>query len=84
MHEALALDPRRYGLIGTSTLDLVALHPDRFDVIALSAARQVAALADAARRTNARLAVIDDEQLLPELEHRLAGTGCRAAPAEPR
>ncbi|MEO7786810.1 MAG: 1-deoxy-D-xylulose-5-phosphate reductoisomerase, partial [Sphingomicrobium sp.] len=67
------------GSIGTSTLDLVALHPERFEVVALTAARQVAALADAARRTNAKLAVIDDESLLPELEQRLAGTGCRAA-----
>ena len=67
------------GSIGTSTLDLVALHPERFEVIALTAARQVAALADAARRTGARLAVIDDASLLPELEQRLVGTICRAA-----
>ncbi|MDP9085719.1 MAG: 1-deoxy-D-xylulose-5-phosphate reductoisomerase [Pseudomonadota bacterium] len=67
------------GSIGTSTLDLVALHPERFEVIALTAARQVAALADAARRTGARLAVIDDASLLPELEQRLVGTSCRAA-----
>ena len=67
------------GSIGTSTLDLVALHPERFEVVALTAAKQVAALADAARRTGARLAVIDDEALLPELEARLAGTDCRAA-----
>jgi 1-deoxy-D-xylulose-5-phosphate reductoisomerase len=67
------------GSIGTSTLDLVERSPDRFEVIALTAARNVAALADAARRTNARLAVIDDPTLLGELEQRLAGTGCRAA-----
>jgi 1-deoxy-D-xylulose-5-phosphate reductoisomerase len=67
------------GSIGTSTLDLVERSPDRFEVIALTAARNVAALADAARRTNARLAVIDDPTLLGELEQRLAGTSCRAA-----
>ena len=67
------------GSVGTSTLDLVERSPERFEVIALTAARNVAALADAARRTNARLAVIDDAALLPELERRLAGTGCRAA-----
>ncbi|MEO6246980.1 MAG: 1-deoxy-D-xylulose-5-phosphate reductoisomerase [Sphingomicrobium sp.] len=67
------------GSIGTSTLDLVALHPERFEIVALTAARQVGALAEAARRTNAALAVIDDERLLPELEQRLAGTKCRAA-----
>jgi 1-deoxy-D-xylulose-5-phosphate reductoisomerase len=67
------------GSIGTSTLDLVERHPERFEVVALTAATRVAELADAARRTRARLAVIDDAALLPELEQRLAGTDCRAA-----
>ncbi|MCY7338389.1 MAG: 1-deoxy-D-xylulose-5-phosphate reductoisomerase [Sphingomonas bacterium] len=67
------------GSVGTSTLDLIERAPDRFEVVTLTAARNVAALADAARRTNARLAVIDDEALLPELSERLAGSGCRAA-----
>ena len=68
------------GSVGTSTLDLVERHPERFEVIALTAARNVAALADAARRTSAKLAVIDDPQLLPELE----AAACRAADAAPR
>ncbi len=67
------------GSVGTSTLDLVERSPERFEVIALTAAKNVAALADAARRTSAKLAVIDDDALLAELEQRLAGTGCRAA-----
>ncbi len=67
------------GSVGTSTLDLVERSPERFEVIALTAAKNVAALADAARRTNARLAVIDDAALHAELEQRLVGTGCRAA-----
>jgi 1-deoxy-D-xylulose 5-phosphate reductoisomerase len=67
------------GSVGTSTLDLVERNPDRFEVIALTAARNVAALADAARRTSAKLAVIDDPSLLSELEERLSGSGCRAA-----
>jgi 1-deoxy-D-xylulose-5-phosphate reductoisomerase len=67
------------GSVGTSTLDLIERHPERFEVIALSAARNVAALADAAKRTGARLAVIDDDALLPELEQRLEGSGCRSA-----
>jgi 1-deoxy-D-xylulose-5-phosphate reductoisomerase len=66
------------GSVGTSTLDLIERHPERFEVVALSAARNVAALAEAARRTNARLAVIDDPALLPELERRLEGSKCRA------
>ena len=48
-------------------------------MIALTAARNVAALADAATRTGARLAVIDDASLLPELKRQLGGSGCRAA-----
>ena len=67
------------GSVGTSTLDLIERHPDKFEVVALSAARNVAALADIARRTRAKLAVIDDESLLPELQDRLSGTDCRAA-----
>lgn len=67
------------GSVGTSTLDLVERNPDRFEVIALTAARNVAALAEAARRTSAKLAVIDDSALLPELEERLSGSGCSAA-----
>ncbi|MBA3729628.1 MAG: hypothetical protein H0W92_02295, partial [Sphingomonas sp.] len=63
------------GSVGTSTLDLVERFPERFEVIALTAARNVALLAEAARRTNAKLAVIDDVTLLGELEQRLAGSG---------
>ena len=67
------------GSVGTSTLDLVAHHPGRFDVIALTAARQVDKLAEAALKTGARLAVIEDAELLPELRERLSGSACRAA-----
>ncbi len=67
------------GSIGGSTLNLVERHPDKFEVVALTAASRVAELADAARRTGARFAVIDDPALLSELEQRLAGTKCCAA-----
>jgi len=67
------------GSVGSSTLDLVERNPDRFEVIALTAAKNVAALADAALRTDAKLAVIGDAELVPELELRLSGSGCRAA-----
>jgi 1-deoxy-D-xylulose-5-phosphate reductoisomerase len=65
--------------VGTSTLDLIERHPDRFEVIALTAATNVAALAECARRTGARLAVIADESRLGALREALAGTDCRAA-----
>jgi len=67
------------GSVGTSTLDLIERHPERFEVVALTAARNVAALAEAAHRTRAQLAVIDDPALLGELEQRLEGSDCRAA-----
>jgi 1-deoxy-D-xylulose-5-phosphate reductoisomerase len=67
------------GSVGTSTLDLVERYPDKFEVVALTAAKNVGSLAEAAERTGASLAVIDDPALLPELETRLAGSGCRAA-----
>jgi len=67
------------GSVGSSTLDLVERHSDRFEVVALTAAKNVAALADAALRTGAKLAVIDDASLLPELEDRLQRSDCRAA-----
>jgi 1-deoxy-D-xylulose-5-phosphate reductoisomerase len=70
------------GSIGKSTLDLIENASGDFEVVALTAAVNVAGLADAARRTGASLAVIADETLLPELEAALAGTNCRAAGGE--
>ena len=67
------------GSVGRSTLDIIEKSPDRFQVTALTASTNVAALADAARRTSAKLAVIADEGRLAELQERLAGSGCRAA-----
>ena len=67
------------GSVGKSTLDLVERSPERFEVVALTAASNAAALAAAAKRTKAKLAVIADEKRLPELQEALAGTPCRAA-----
>jgi len=67
------------GSVGTSTLDLVERSSDRFEVVALTAATNVRGLAEAAKRTHAKLAVISDEARLPELEAALTGCGCRAA-----
>ncbi len=67
------------GSVGTSTLDLIERSPERFEVVALTAGSNAAGLADAARRTGARLAVIAEASRLAELEARLAGTDCRAA-----
>jgi 1-deoxy-D-xylulose-5-phosphate reductoisomerase len=67
------------GSIGKSTLDLIERSPERFEVIALTAKTDVDALADAARRTGAKLAVIADESCFGALKAKLEGTGCRPA-----
>lgn len=66
------------GSVGRSTLDLVARAPKRFEVLALTAHRDVEGLAEAARRVGAREAVIADEALLGALEQALAGSGVAA------
>lgn len=67
------------GSIGRATLSLIEAEPERFEVVALTANTDVPGLAEAARRTRARLAVIGDESLLPELREALAGSGVQAA-----
>ncbi|PAX09581.1 1-deoxy-D-xylulose-5-phosphate reductoisomerase [Sphingomonas lenta] len=67
------------GSIGTSALDLIERAPDRFRVRALTANRDARALAAAAIRTRAELAVVADEACLPALREALAGTGVEAA-----
>ena len=70
------------GSIGKSTLDLVERSPERFEVVAVTAATNVEVLANIARRTHAKLAVIADEARFRELEQLLAGSGCQAAAGE--
>ena len=66
------------GSIGKSTLDLVERSPERFDVVAVTASTNAVALAQIARRTGAKLAVIADRARLEELQELLDGTQCRA------
>jgi len=70
------------GSVGTSTLDLLERNPQRFEVVAVTAATNAEALAKIARRTGAKLAVIADESRLEELRAGLSGTNCRAAAGE--
>lgn len=65
------------GSIGQSTLDLIARAPDRFEVVALTGGRNVAALASAARQTGAAFAAIADPDALPALRDALSGTPTR-------
>ena len=71
------------GSVGTSPLDLVERALDRFRVRALTANCDVVRLAEAARRTNAELAVVADEACLPALADALAGTSTRVAGGRP-
>lgn len=64
------------GSIGTSTLDVVRRHRDRFEVFALSAARQTDALARQCLEFGARYAVIAEPHALA-LESALRKLGAR-------
>jgi len=70
------------GSIGMNALDLVARHPDRFQIEALTAHTSVAKLADLARQHNAKLAVIADETKYDDLKSYLAGTTVEVAAGE--
>jgi len=67
------------GSIGKSTLDLIMRNRQSFEVVALTAQKNVAALARAAREVRARLAVIGDVACYGELKAELAGTGIKVA-----
>ena len=67
------------GSIGRSTLDLIGRAPASFEVVALSANRDVGALAKAARRHRAALAVVADPACYGDLQDALAGSGVEAA-----
>jgi len=67
------------GSIGRSTLDLVERAPERFEIVALTARRNVKELASAALRTGARLAVVAEAEHLTVLKRLLEGSSCKAA-----
>ncbi len=69
------------GSIGASTLDVLARHPDRFRVVALSAQRRVEELASLCARHRPKLAVIGEPGREGELREALvrAGSDARVA-----
>jgi 1-deoxy-D-xylulose-5-phosphate reductoisomerase len=70
------------GSVGKSTLDLIERNKDRFEVVAVTAGTNAQALAQIARRTGAKFAVLADTGRVRDLEELLVGTGCRAAAGE--
>jgi 1-deoxy-D-xylulose-5-phosphate reductoisomerase len=67
------------GSIGTQTLEVAAAHPDKFEVVALAARRSLDLLVEQARRFKPQLVAVLDEELGPELQRRLDGSGIRVA-----
>jgi len=65
------------GSIGDSTLDVVARHPERFSVFALTAHRNGAKLAEQCLRFAPEFAVVGDAQTASQLEATLRAAGCR-------
>jgi 1-deoxy-D-xylulose-5-phosphate reductoisomerase len=63
------------GSIGASTLDVVARHADRFEVVALSARNQVGALIEQCRAFRPRIAVMLEAGAALELERRVRADG---------
>jgi 1-deoxy-D-xylulose-5-phosphate reductoisomerase len=63
------------GSIGASTLDVVARHPERYRVIALTAQSRNDALFEQCRRFQPRYAVMLDENAAALLAHEIADTG---------
>ena len=62
------------GSIGVNTLDLISRHANGYDVVALTAHRNVSKLIEQARAFKPQMAVIGDETLLGELREGLEGT----------
>ena len=65
------------GSIGTSTLDVVARHPERFRIFALSGHSQTAKLAEQCLAFRPQYAVTANEAQVAELRTHLAAAGCQ-------
>ncbi len=63
------------GSVGYSTIDVISKSPTLFDVHAVTAHKNVAKLAEAAKTLGAQKAVIADKTKKAELESLLSGTG---------
>lgn len=67
------------GSVGSNTVELLAAYPDRFQVEALVAGRNVPKLAEQARLLRPALAVVADETAYADLKAALGGTGIELA-----
>lgn len=67
------------GSVGVNTVDLVERQPDDFIVEALTANRNVSALAEQSRRLRPKVAVVADPDYYGDLKDALEGSGVEAA-----
>jgi len=67
------------GSVGSSTVDILKAHADKYAVDAITAHRNVSALAKAAIELGAAMAVIADESLYEDLKSALSGTNILVA-----
>ncbi|HYZ15098.1 MAG TPA: 1-deoxy-D-xylulose-5-phosphate reductoisomerase, partial [Candidatus Acidoferrum sp.] len=65
------------GSIGRQALDVIARHPERFEVVALAAGRNVELLADQVQRFRPRIVSARDADGATELSVRLDASGVR-------
>ncbi len=63
------------GSIGQQTLDVVARHPDRYEIFALTASTRWERLAEQCLATGARFAALTDEQAAEKLRNHLRDAG---------
>ncbi|MZR61941.1 1-deoxy-D-xylulose-5-phosphate reductoisomerase [Alcanivorax sp. DP30] len=63
------------GSIGQQTLDVVARHPDRYEIFALTASSRWERLAEQCLATGARFAALTDEQAAEKLWNHLRAAG---------
>ena len=68
------------GSVGTSTLEVMALHPERYEVFALTAQHRVVELAALCRRWTPRFAAVGTAEQADWLRNELAATRVGAGP----
>lgn len=64
------------GTIGVNTLDVIALHKNKFHVVALTANNNINKLEEQCLNVNPRFAVMVDEDAAEQLQQRLTQTDC--------
>ncbi len=67
------------GSVGCSTIELIESDPEKFNVVALTANRNIDRLVQQAKKFKPQLAVTADESLYGKLKDALSGTGIEVA-----